>query len=141
MRIPDHWLNSVFFLAVGRVGSDGATRLTYAGTGFYVRVANEWDPNLHRLYFATARHCIEQSQLVPGELQVRVNTEDGGALATEISKSDWTFHRDESIDLAVLAPRFEPTADRRLEHTFIEADACATPQVIDDFDIGVGSDV
>lgn len=97
------------------------------------------DPELHRLYFVTARHNIEQSRNEPGTLYVRVNTEDGGSVLSEVSKWDWTFHDDPTIDVAVLAPTFAHQADRTLQHTYIEADSCVTPERIRAYDIGVGT--
>lgn len=139
MRIPDDSLSSVFFLGVDVVDDARTSRVRYRGTGFYVRVQNESNPELHRLYFVTARHNIEQSREEPGALFVRVNTEDGGSVLSEVSKWDWTFHDDPTVDVAVLAPTFAHQADRTLQHTYIEADSCVTAERIRAYDIGVGT--
>jgi hypothetical protein len=141
MRVPDDWLNAVFFLAIDRVGKDGSPQPEYAGTGFYFAVQNEQVEDLRRLYFVTARRCIEESRKAAGKLYVRLNTEAGGSILAPVSKTSWTFHRNPSIDVAVLAPTFALASEHALPHTYIEADACVTPDVSVRYDIGVGSDV
>jgi len=141
MRVPDEWLNAVFFLAIDRPDGQGGVRTDYVGTGFYLGVPNETDPKLRRLYFVTARHVIEGSQTEDGQLHVRVNTEDGGVALSPITKVDWVFHPDPSVDVAVLSPAFQTEGAPALQYTYIEEASCATPEVIESHHIGIGSDL
>jgi hypothetical protein len=141
MRIPDEWLDSVFFLGIERPGEDGTQRVVYGGTGFYVRVVNELDPDLHRLYLVTARHNIEDSRKEAGRLILRVNTDDGGSVSQEISKFGWTFHDDPTVDVAVVGPGFRRGGRPGLQHTYVEADQFVTPENIRDNVIGLGTEI
>jgi hypothetical protein len=116
MRIPDEWLKAVFFLGMERTRR-GVVHKELVGTGFYYQVDNEFDASLHRIYFVTARHVIEGAQSERGSFHIRVNTEDGGSIWAETSKTDWVFHDDRTIDVAVLAPTFAQDAPRGLEST------------------------
>ncbi len=58
MRIPDEWLDAVFFL--GTSSSENAVEIVkYRGTGFVLSAPNEFAPPLRRLYLVTAAHNIE----------------------------------------------------------------------------------
>ena len=139
MRLPDEWLSSVFFL-----GIEGDKGRHYAGTGFYFLVESEFNPALSRIYFVTARHNIEGARELSGELFVRVNTEDGGSVHAVISKDEWTFHEDPTVDVAVVSVRFaEPGTDgaQSMESTRLHAEACLTEARIKEYDVGIGSDI
>jgi hypothetical protein len=139
MRIPDEWLSAVFFLGMDRTRG-GLIHKVLVGTGFYFQVDNEFDPSLHRIYFVTARHVVEGAQSEPGSFHVRVNTEDGGSIWAETSKTDWVLHEDPTIDVAVLAPTFADEAPRGLESTRLHDESCITEGRIAQYDIGVGTD-
>ena len=140
MRVPDEWLHAVCFLAIDRRDESGTVRPEYIGTAFYMRVPNEWNPDLARLYFVTARHVIAESRKEPGTLYIRVNTEEGGSETVTTSKFEWTFHKDPEVDVAVLGPRFGDKGPGLL-HAYIETDQCATPEVIAKEKLGIGSDL
>jgi hypothetical protein len=139
MRVPDEYLSSVFFLGLD-TSHDDVPEIHYAGTGFYFWLDNEFDPSLGRLYFVTARHSIERAQGAAGSLFVRLNTEDGRSVRTEIDKYEWAFHDDATVDIAAVAITFTGTDPRTVEHARLHRDSCLTAARIKEHNIGIGSE-
>jgi hypothetical protein len=137
MRVPDEWLDAVFFLGVKRTSGSEET-IRFGGTGFCISVPNEFGPaTLRRLYLVTDRHNIEAARDA-GNLWIRVNTREDSSVLIETDPWElWTFHEDERVDLAVASPdglgaAFYYTMSQEMILT--EEDAQA-------FDFGVGSEL
>lgn len=88
----------------------------------------------------TARHIIQKIRnLGVIEIHVRANMEDGSARWTSTNYSDWVFHpRKSNSDVAVL---FNPPIDGTDQKSLVIDEIFLNQKVIDDEDIGVGTDV
>lgn len=141
MRVPDEWLSAVFFLG-SDVHRKGAVETRYRGTGFYFSMENEVDPSLDRLYLVTAKHNILGARQDSGPLYIRVNTEDGASAKTTLAKKNWVFHKDPTIDVAVLSVDFRgPEDGPRLEYAYVHSELCLSDETATDYIVGIGSDV
>lgn len=140
MRVPDEWLSSVCFLGLD-MSHDDVFGTRYMGTGFYFSIENEFDASIGHLYLVTDRHTIEGAQASAGALVARLNTEDGASVTTELSKLDWTFHDDPTVDLAVLGIRFTGADSRRAEIVRLHPDVCLDAEQTKRYDIGAGSEI
>src|ERR1043166_5102205 len=114
MRVPDVFADTVCFLAAEK-HEEGRVRHIFGGTAFFVgvpavSVKDEW-----HLYLVTAKHCITEAGKFTGPLRVRVNVAGKSEL---VEATDWIFHEDEAVDLAVTAFDYEG----EMEHSFIPAD-------------------
>ena len=137
MRVPNEWIDAVFFLGVNRrVAGEESSR--YGGTGFCLSVRNEFGPpSLRRLYLVTVRHNIEAAQRA-GNLWIRVNTRDGRSVLIDTKAWDaWTFHDDETVDLAIASP----AGIGDLFHFALSAEMILTGHDTEAFGFGVGDEL
>jgi Trypsin-like peptidase domain len=131
MRVPDMMLDSVAYLCVKNANGT----VVPAGTGFFLSVKSETREQIRHGYLVTARHCIE-SAAPYGALYARMNrTENGEAGLVELEPS-WTYHDDETNDVAVL--HFAP---RGFRIVVVERESLATADVIENESIGIGEEL
>ncbi len=100
MRILPQHIKNVFFIGEIPVGGGD---LKFGGTGFFVAVMGPKSdiPELQTwfVYTVTAKHVIEALKGSAGAL--RINLADGGTTIRPFSHSDWFFHPDPAVDVAV----------------------------------------
>jgi hypothetical protein len=136
MRIPDEWLDAVFFLGT-TVGENGAEAVKYKGTGFVLSAPSE-SASARQLHLVTARHNIEGARK-EGNLWLRVNTRDGRSISIETDPGrPWVFHHDPSVDLAIAAP--SDLGDFSF-HQAMSTEMILTPHDTDVFNFGIGSEL
>jgi len=135
MRIPDEILQSVCFLCV-EDKRQGQSILRYGGTGFFVSIPSETNPNIGHIYLITARHCVERAKPF-GSLYLRVNTIDGGTKFAKVQK-DWSYPEDPAADVVVLPWAPNSTV---FEYKHIPLSMFATDERVDEHGIGVGDDL
>ena len=130
MRVPDEMKQCVCFLCVKT--RQGNNSFSYRGTGFFVSVQSEADPQHHHIYMITAKHCVEQAKNL-GDLYVRLNNRQGGVKQTKIT-NQWLYPENEA-DVAVVP--FGMPADVLFRH--LPADGFfVTDDIIQKMDIGIG---
>jgi hypothetical protein len=132
MRLPNEFRNSVVFL--GTAERYGEVR--YRGTAFLVGVPVPGLKNLYHTYLATAGHSIKRAQNTASRLFVRWNTNDGESVVVETT-TDWFFHDDEAVDLALLDVEVPNTREIGL----VPVEAFATDELLKEHDFGLGDEV
>lgn len=133
MRVPDVFANTVCFLAVEK-HEQGVVRHIFGGTAFFVGVPASAVKDYTHLYLVTAKHCVTEAGRYPGVLRARLNVGGGSEL---VEATDWVYHEDEAVDLAITA--FDYEGD--MEHSYIPADALASDKMIQEEDIGRGDEI
>lgn len=137
MRIPDEWLDAVFFLGITTT-EGGVATVGYGGTGFVLSAPNEFSSTLRRLYLVTAAHNIEAARAV-GNLSIRVNTRAGGSIVVEADPfGPWAFHDDPTVDIAMAAPSVLSEVDL---HFAIAQEQILTAHDVEVLDFGIGSEL
>ncbi len=111
MRIPPTISKEVVF--IGIVPPDGIG-LYYRGTGFIVGIdaKSEEYPDSHGgifHYLVTARHVIESIKGLSAA--VRINLKSGGSSTYHTDYSEWHFHSDPAVDVAVASLRIPKEID------------------------------
>lgn len=136
VRVPDVVLKCVAF--IGEVTSKDADVLQgdLLATGFFVSLPSSIPGAPRFCYFVTAKH-------VAGDLAGRtpyflVNSKNGGLTTLESYSSQWWFHpSDQTADVAVIPCTPHPDMDT----IAIPISRFATPDVMDEREIGVGDEV
>ena len=136
MRVPDDILRCVCFLCVKET-KDGSDRFHYGGTGFFVSLPSESQPDTSHIYVVTAAHNIEKAQRYGSNLYLRVNTLTGEAKHVEVEQP-WTFPEKNGVDLAILG--WAPPSSIFHFRT-ISIESCATEAVFEKEDIGLGDEL
>jgi hypothetical protein len=93
-RIPDHYLQCVFYVYGSKAAAEAGVR--FGGSGFLVSVPSLHDGIIH-VYAVTNQHVLDKGFHV-----LRLNTRDGKSDVIETSPSDWTPHP-EGDDIAAIA--------------------------------------
>lgn len=131
VRIPDDLLTCPVFIG----GEDSAGRRHYRATAFLISMPTK----VHRLgawAVVTARHNVLKAQREYGNVWIRVNTPDGGAIDEEV-RGPWIYPDDEGVDVAAI-PFLPPYKFEALPiplHWFV------TEAVIRKRQIGIGEDL
>lgn len=129
VRVDDKLLSAVVF-----IGNDRGGSFTAFGTGFLATAAT--DGRLFQ-HIVTARHVIEDYP--QDRYCIRINTRGGMVEHTYADKGSWVFHPNPNIDLAT-CPSHVPPEAYDIKHIYVEREL-ATPEVIQEHDIGVGEDI
>ncbi|MFZ2490204.1 MAG: hypothetical protein WA208_01840 [Thermoanaerobaculia bacterium] len=87
-------------------------------------------------YLATAAHNVRRAQDSASPLLIRYNTTDGGSVVEETT-TNWYFHPDPAVDLAVLP--FDPPAS--YEVGLIPAETFAFDELLEKHYFGTGDEV
>jgi hypothetical protein len=133
MQIPNELRKCVAFFVYH---SEKRGRQVADGTVFFVSMWGEVETEAVFTYAVTARHCI--TELAPfGDIRIRVNLRAGGTKRIEIPVSDWIFHPDEKVDVAITPFDISYTFD--VEALSIER--AATAEVIRNEAIGIGDEI
>ena len=135
LRIPDHALDCVMFLAV----EDDRGHLLYGGTAFIVSVplvAERYAP-----YLVTARHNIEMARRAGGRLVARFNRA-GGADLIDLSRVEVIEPEDPGSDVAVIADLDwdQIIGGGAMRHLALPEMAASTT-FVNENDIGIGTEV
>jgi len=137
--IPEEIKKIVSFIFVRNAGG----QLVPNGTGFFVGVPSDKDPNRSYVYLVTAKHVLQdqRGQWFP-EVAVRLNKLDGGAefvrLDLRPKKQVYTHATDGSVDIAVVPALPDQT---RYDFKFLSPDMMATDETLRSLEISEGSDV
>jgi hypothetical protein len=131
MRVPDGILDSAVYLCV----KDANGTVRPAGTGFFLKIESEIREQISHGYLVTARHCIENARPY-GPLYARMNRRDTGEAELVELEPSWTYHDDETNDVAVLY--FAPPA---VQIMVFGRDSLATADVIERESIGIGDEL
>lgn len=129
MRISD-----VVRKCVGFAGIREGSGIRYGGTVFFINISED---GIKFLYMVTAKHVAEA--LEGSDCVIRVNNKQGRSVLVEASGTKWWYHPIESatVDSAV-TPFAHPTRD--LDVTTISHTLFATPELIEDYEIGIGDE-
>lgn len=128
---------SVSFIFVNTTSGN----LVANGTGFFVGVKNEVNPNLFNVYFVTAKHVLKDaSGKYFSEIFLRINTHSGSSEIIKIMLKDVKIfeHTDKDVDI-VLFP-FIPNQEI-FDFKFIQNDLIASSEIIKNNDISEGDDI
>lgn len=112
------------------------------GTGFFVGVKNETNPEVFNVYLVSAKHVLQDKKgnFYP-EIGIRLNKKDGSSqlIVAPLNKGLGVHvHADQDVDLA-LFPCLPD--DKVYDFKFIQDDLVATQQTINKFEICEGDDV
>jgi len=135
MRIPDEILQAVCFLCIKDTRQSPSV-VRYGGTGFFVSIPSETNPDAQYSYLITARHCVERAKPFGG-LYLRVNALDGDAKLVEV-QANWWYPEDAAADVAVLPWAPDSTV---FEYKNLPLSMFVTDERIDKHGIGVGDDL
>jgi hypothetical protein len=130
MRVPDDLLECVGFLCVQ------SGEWLYGGTGFFVRVLSEADPDVWYGYFVTAKHCVVKAQQY-GDLHILLNARSGGFVRVPIG-TPWIFPEDPSVDLAIIPFAPQPNV---VDFKYVESTMLASDEMLTRHSIGIGDDL
>ena len=130
MRVPDHLLHSVGFLA--RASEPDK----FLGTAFIVLVESKAHPGVPRAHLVTAKHVAVQLQSEDSHFII---TEEGGERVSFIVPvNTWQYHPTESDSVDVAATILFPLSDRPFRMNGIPETIFATKERIDKYKIGLG---
>src|SRR2546422_924787 len=129
MRLPEEFRSFVSFLGTW----DTSRQLRYPATPFFVGFPIPTPKPLYHPYLVTAAHSIRRAQQTASPLFVRFNVAQGNSIVLEMT-TDWIFHDDEAVDLAVLP--FDPP--ETYEVGLIPTETFATDRDIQGYDFGIG---
>jgi hypothetical protein len=140
MRISDQVKHCVGFVGI-REGPDER----YGGTVFFVRLNEETElrggTTFKRsfVYMVTAKHIAEE--LDCSDCFIRLNNTQGRTVSFEAHDIKWWYHPTESelVDSAVA--QFAPPRELNIAAATISDSLFATPQLISEYEIGVGDEV
>lgn len=132
MRLPDDFRNCVSFL--GTRLPDGG--VSYRGTVFVIGYPVPDRRNYYHTYLATAAHNIRYARSSGTGLVIRYNTTDGGSVEVDTT-TDWYYHPDESVDLAVVP--FDPP--EKYQTGLIPVETFATDDLLQEHNFGIGDEV
>jgi len=116
------------------------------GTGFFVGVKHQADPNVYSIYMVTAKHviCKPNSSEFLDKAYLRLNKKRGGSeigpvpIITEGEKKTVFMHSDPSVDIAVI-PLLPDQA--KFDFKFLPDDWITTKKEFNEMKIREGSDV
>jgi hypothetical protein len=128
-RIPDVFIKCVFYLYPSQAAAEDGEQS--GGCGFFVSVPVEGVQWRH-IYAVTNKHVVDR-----GSCTFRVNMNAGKSVPIETDERAWFRHPD-GDDLAILP--FVPPAGASWGHILTEGKVFATPDVIQEYDIGPGDD-
>lgn len=111
------------------------------GTGFFVGVKNETNPETFNVYFVTAKHVLQDSGgNYHSEIFLRLNTKDGESKLIKLKTEDLKIseHGDRDVDIALfsLLPN-----DATYDFKFIPDSLLANDIVVTQHQIAEGDDV
>lgn len=133
MRVPDNIQECVVFLCV-KHNTKGDPPYTYHGTGFFLGMKSEKDPESEYAYLVTAKHCVENAKNGGLDLYIRINTLDSVEYV-EI-RGEWIYS--EKADVAV---QLLDLPDDKYDYTRLSENLIATDEILTEYDIGIGDDI
>jgi len=131
MRISDQVKKCVGFVGI----RDGAG-IRYGGTVFFVKLRDE---NLRFVYMVTAKHVAEAVE--GSDCIIRVNDKQGKCLTIEASGIKWWYHPTESATVDSAVRPFWYPGNEHLDVMTLVDTIFATPQIIEEHEIGIGDEV
>ena len=135
MLIPDEVKKCVLFIGIGHPDDN----IHFGATAFLVMVPNEY---VNFCYLVTAKHSIQSIRNTiekePGKkMYLRANLASGSAAIVEMEPSRWSFHPDDTVDVAIMpfgqASQFDHAAISI--ETFLSEEVSRTEQ------IGIGDEL
>lgn len=136
MQIPEEIRKCVFFILY--LTNDNQYKL--AGTGFFLSIPLESEPDRMFVYLITAKHVIIEATKASkdGKIWLRINTQNGSELIPT-QASMWESHsEDHSIDAAILLWAPETT---RYDYKTLPMNLAATEEIIIKEAIGIGDEI
>jgi hypothetical protein len=124
MQVPDEMRKCALFVGY-RTRPENDPIIT--GTAFLIGVPTGGGTGIQ--YVVTARHLLDRmDERVPGisTMLLRMNMTGGKAKWIDFEMSNWQYHEDRSVDLAVA----ELPLDRETDHLCYRSEGFATPDVI-----------
>jgi hypothetical protein len=106
-----------------------------AGTGFFISIRSATREGISHSYLVTARHCIESAKPY-GTLYARMNRIDSAEADLVELEPTWTYHDDETNEVAVL--HFAPAGFRIMAANH---ESLVTSDVIERESIGIGDEL
>jgi hypothetical protein len=134
MRIPEDLLNTTVFLG----GRDSEGELHYRATAVGASFPTDDGTTMSCSILVTAKHNIVKAMATYGNIWVRVNKKDGGALDIELTEP-WTFSDAPACDLAAIP--FPVWAMQGAWLLPLPQSWFATQEIIDARGIGPGDDL
>ena len=136
---------------VGFVGhEDNHCKQHIGGTCFFVSSDPFWHIGVdyYPIWCVTARHVIEKILLARKDIAddrpekntmlLRLNRTPGGVDDFRVETTDWRYHDDPSVDVAVMPFVLDMS---KHDHRAYPLSKCLTPKLIEDDNIGIGSDL
>jgi hypothetical protein len=133
MRVPDHVLKCVGYVAQYVTSDFTGDDYDLEGTGFFVGVPCLTIPGLRFFYFATAAHVIRDLDLE----RIRIILNHKLGTKTVIQPTEWYFHDDPTVDATVMPHMIRPAYDVMHMNT----DIFLTAEKMRERMIGIGDDV
>ena len=131
MRIADQVKKCVGFVGI----RDGAG-IRYGGTVFFVKIRDE---NLRFVYMVTAKHVAEAVE--GSDCVIRVNDKRGKCVTIEASGIKWWYHPTESATVDSAVRPFRHQGNEHLDVMTLVDTIFATPELIEEYEIGIGDEV
>lgn len=138
MRVSDSVRKNVVFIGVRNHIKQA---IDFGGTGFLVRVPGELQQGRGFVYLVTAKHVTEKIKDMIGDATfvVRANTTGGSSVEFEARFDHWSYHPDDSVDVAVSI--FAPPPEIALDTMSVPISSFLTDEDIRDHSIGAGDEV
>lgn len=139
MRVPDVVRECVVFIGTSEVDDCGQLTTKWRGTGFFVSVPSESNPNIAYIYLVTAQHVarhVEASGLI-----IRVNTKDGKAESLPVPPNlvNWWYHpTDAHADVAAVPIGL---SQERFQYITVPTSMFLTEEILQEGTLGVGDEV
>jgi hypothetical protein len=136
MRLPREVERSAAFIGILSKG-----QFIPKGTVFFVAYPCGPDKRWNYEYAVTARHTVEKihkdKYSDDGEPYIRLNLRGADASVFRLSRDNWVFHGDDSVDVAVASVVLPDGRD----HPLIKTASFATEEVIQNLQIGSGNEL
>jgi hypothetical protein len=115
VRIADDLRKATAFLGEELPDDEGEPAIHPRATGFFVTwqtdsscPIHDMEPECSGIYLVTARHVAKQ---LGGLFFIRYNKKEGGSDLEMVVNAEWTFHPDETVDVAVMHCGYPDWAD------------------------------
>ncbi len=132
MRVPDHLLHSVGFLARATEPDK------FLGTAFVVYVRSKAQPEVPRFHLVTAKHVAVQ--LASEDAHFTFTAVDGERVSFIVPVNTWHYHPTESDSVDVAVTFLFPLSDQRFRMNGVPETIFATKEKIKEYQIGLGNE-
>ena len=128
-RIDEAILDCVIYLYPSVADANAGEKA--GGSGFLVGIPSKVNPRAHYLYAVTNSHVIKGKSPV-----VRLNTKEGEHEALPLTSDNWIHHPDgDDVAISSIGLSVE-----RYKFKYIPTELFLTPDLIDEYCIGIGDD-